>query len=439
MSRRVWLCAIICACWALITPAALRAQAPAREPAFVYAANAYTPKGYVPSIYLPRHDTLYLLADQPSALAPRRTLVYWWPLSNEYRADWTERNELITSTLEVVRAGQVVQTYRLSDYVVQYDAQNAYDTLQLFSGAEASARYDAFVQARTAYWEQVRAYQDQFMEYTLKLNEAAQQSDGGTKPQAVPERPQPPADFTLYSSVPVQAFSVKLPAGEYRIRLRRPDGSLLPEGERSLIVFQARRQAISYTIVPQNKWTVPEQSDDPSHVIYTQGRSTLYFQPFFAEEYNELYYTRLNNPQSREGRADRWEWVNLKPFAAASLAVTPEGGAARPIAFRPYRVNQLPGTALGYEVVDYDPKTMRGSPSFEGFKLDVDASVPALSIVLTGRDGQPVPGSQRQVRLLQTPNPIIFYALPFVAFLIGGAMIAWRRSQLMKLPREVVM
>ncbi|MBI5880127.1 MAG: hypothetical protein HZB53_20960 [Chloroflexi bacterium] len=412
------------------------AQAPERVPAFVYAVNAYMPDGYAASIYLPQHDTLYLLADQPNAVAPRNTLIYFWPIDNEYRADWTARNDLVSSVLEISGNNRPPQTFDLTNYVVQYDTAEPYDSLRITTGAEAQQRYDAFVDERNNYWKSVQDYQDRFAEYGAKLDEAVKNSEGGTKPQPVPPAPQEPPPFTRQSSVPVKSFVFSLPAGEYRMRLRDPGGAWLPGLDRKLVVFRERRQAISYNVVPQSKWTKPEQSDDPGQAIYAPGQATLYFAPFLAAEYNDLYYARLANPQSTEGRVDQWQWIRLKALEGTTLHVRGQDGATRAVLFAGYRVNQLPGAALGYEVVDYNPKTMRGSPSFTGFKLVLDASQPTFSIELKDSDGRVMPGSQREVRALQPVNTVLWFALPAVPLLAGAAIMLRRRRGFAKLPPD---
>ncbi len=436
MSRVPRIALLLCALAALGAPAPLAAQAPTREPAFVYAVNAYMPDGYTPSIYLPQHDTLYLLADQPNAVAPRNTLIYYWPIDNAYRADWTARNELVSSTLEVSGGSLPSRTFELTDYIVQYDAADPYDSLRVYTGAEARTRYDAFVDERNAYWKAVQDYQDRFVEYGAKLDEAVQKSEGGTKPQNVPPPPEEPPPFTKQASVPVKAFVLSLPAGEYRMRLRDPGGAWLPGLDRKLVVFRARRQAISYNVVPQSKWTVPEQSDDPGQAIYAPGQATLYFAPFLSAEYNDLYYRRLQNPQGTDGRPDQWTWIRLKPLEGTTLQVRGGDGSTRAVQFLGYRVNQLPGAALGYEVVDYDPKTMRGSPSFKGFNLEIGASQPVLSVALQDGSGRILPGSEREVRALRDTNPVLWFALPGAPLVAGAVVMLLRRRRFAKLPPD---
>lgn len=71
---------------ALLTASA-HAQAPARTEGLVYGVNAATPDGIVVGTLVPREvDTVYLLADRTSVVSPRRTEIYFWPITNRYRA-----------------------------------------------------------------------------------------------------------------------------------------------------------------------------------------------------------------------------------------------------------------------------------------------------------------------------------------------------------------
>ena len=46
-------------------------------------------------------DTIYLLADVSNVLSPRETFVFYWPLDNEYKADWLKGDQLLTGTLQI--------------------------------------------------------------------------------------------------------------------------------------------------------------------------------------------------------------------------------------------------------------------------------------------------------------------------------------------------
>ncbi len=88
----------------------IRAQEPDKVKAFVYSGQVFDGLGYVSVFYPPSVGTIYLLADQQNVLSPRRTLVYFWPLTNAYKADWSSMNQIVTGTLEILDGDEVVAT-----------------------------------------------------------------------------------------------------------------------------------------------------------------------------------------------------------------------------------------------------------------------------------------------------------------------------------------
>lgn len=425
--RRVLL-GILMALVTLATPAG--AQAPPKERQFVYGVNAFDGKGFAGTFY-PRHvKTMYLMADVPNVVAPRYTLVYFWPITNEYRADWDGLNEAVQGVLEVLQGDRVVQQLEQTRYVIQYPDGLDGPPL-LYVGQEAEARYARFQEERRAYRDRLEAYTQARLAYQEALQQAMRDREQG-KAVTLPSPPEEPEPFTFFSTPVNDGFVLSLPAGVYRIRVRLPDGTILPESQRQLVVFSHRRQGIGYTVIPQSRWTTPEQADDPARVIYARPGTVMYLQPFVAREYNELYFTRLSSPQSTAGSEDRWVWSYLAPHEGGSLEVRAGGGEAVRVERRPYRVRQLPGPALGYEVLEYDPDNPEmgtRSPDFWGYPVHVEPGRKTYTIRLVDEAGEEVPGSARQVRVLFTANGWALFLVPLIPLTFGISVIAWRREQ----------
>jgi hypothetical protein len=91
-----------------------------------------------------------------------------------------------------------------------------------------------------------------------------------------------------------------------------------------------------------------------------------------------------------------------------------------------YYVRQLAGSALGYEIVLHGPDSDR-DVTFSGFEIFVDD--PEMQIHLLDTDGNVMPHSQREIRILQTDNSPWIYALSILP-LFGGlvAILLRRRS-----------
>lgn len=328
-----------------------QAQEPDKVKAFVYSGQVFNDLGHVSVFYPPSVDTIYLLADQQNILSPRWTLVYFWPLTNAYKADWSSMNQIVTGTLEILDGDEVAATI-----------------------------------------------------------------------------PVEPVFSNIYTAG--RGSVVNLPAGRYDVRLRADDGSIVPGSRRKLVVFEARRRGLGYQIVPQEKWTRPERTDEPKDVIYAREGTAFYLQPMEKREYNELYYARLEDPQSQSGHKDRWTWVYVRPFEEAGNLILDFGDQTVEALAKPYRVEQLPGPVLGYRVVDYDPATEKHPPDLVAYQLFVDANHASYRLRLQDADGRPVFGSRRQVRRVSDINSWALYFLAGLPLTIGGLCLVSRRERL---------
>lgn len=422
--KRILLCVFV-SLWLLSFGLPLSAQAPERREAFVWATTVFAGVQYESTFTPPDSDTIYLMADRSHVLAPRSTLVYEWPITNRLLADWLTRNEFVAGALVLRDGAGREERMDVTDYVIQFDGDAPAETLALHTGPEATAQYAAFDQARAAYAQALHAQFRLEQEYQAALTAAAQAATRG-EILPIPDGPPPPLPpFTRYSTEVKRAFVLNLPVGEYRLRLERPDGSLEPTSEKRLVVFAPRRYGVGYRVMPESKWTVPEESNDPRNAIYALPGSQLYLQPFAEFEVNELAYGRMLDAQARGLRADRYVWVHTTPYPSVALQVIQQGQVVAGAANQPYFVRQLPGASLGYRIEEFDPATEE-SPTFYGYGVTVGK---ALRIQLVDSDGQPVPGSQREVRPIQPVDRRAIYGFSLLPLLIGGAVLLRRRAR----------
>jgi hypothetical protein len=359
------------------------AQAPEKVREFVYGVNVYNGTEYHGTFYPPSEDTLYILADITNIISPRNTLVYFWPATNELKADWDNLNEVVDGTLEIVQGGEVIDTL---------------DREQLFDDVTQG-----------------------------KLKEEP------------PPPPEQPAPFLFFSTGIHDGFALTLPAGTYTIRLRDNDGQIVADSERELVVFSPQREGVGYTVVPQDKWTIPDQSDDPSQILYARGGTVIYLQPFAEEEYNEQFFTRLETPQDATSSADRWMWVHLQPQDGQYLEVLHGDQVVDSVDKKAYVVKQLPGTALGYEILDQekaeDERSRSRTPDFEGYEIEAAPDQPSMTIRLVDADGKVIRGSEREIKLVDPQFSSMLFILPAIPLLVGGGMIFWRKRRFARLPK----
>ncbi|HEY3230186.1 MAG TPA: hypothetical protein VGJ87_13270 [Roseiflexaceae bacterium] len=413
------------------------AQAPQKERAFVYGINAALPTGYSGSFAPPLVPSIYLLADQTSMISPRMTEIYFWPITNEYVADWNTLNQVVSGTLEISRNGRLVASVESTKYTIHYTSHGSRTTAELFlaqAAEDAQARFKAeqkrFQKESSDYLKAERAW-------TAAVEAARIKREAGES-VSLPPNPQPPAPINMYSNGLNHGFPIELEAGDYQIQLRSPDGTIVSQSQRSLIIFAPRRIAVGYTVVPETRWTTPEQVNDLSDVILGTAGSTLYLEPHVTREYPARAYELLQNPQTPGAESAEWSWEIGEPTTRGQLEIVAGDQVVdrRPLA--PYRAKQVPGSTLGYEIHPFVPGDQAAStvPDFEAYPVRLEQSA-AYSIRLVSPQGTIVPGSARQVRV---PAPVGFtqlLVLPTVP-LILGAWIVTRRRRRLRLPRDAV-
>lgn len=425
----------------LLLVTSVLAQAPDKKREFVYGIQAFTGRAYDGTFYPLTEDTLYLLADVSNIVSPRQTLVYFWPVTNEYKADFDTLSETVPGTLEILQGGQVVQSLTQTDYVIQYPHGLESGEVYVYLGQEAKTQYQEFERHKQAYRDAVFAYH----EANIAYRQAAQErlSSGELKTE-LPPPPEEPAPLNFFSTGVYDGFHVKLPTGSYTMRLKSADGQIMPESERQLVLFTEQRQGVSYTLIPQDKWTIPEQSHDPSQTLYARSGTVIYLQPFAEKEYNELYYTRLKAPQSSKGRGDHWQWVPQAPLQAAHLEILFNGQVVQSLAQKSYIVKQTQGKALGYQIMEQSQgeteRERTRTPDFVGYEVQVGPEQPSFTVRLVDAEGRVLLGSEREIRLVSPQYSSALYFLPLLPLVIGFALALWRASRLARMPKygEVV-
>ncbi|HHV45274.1 MAG TPA: hypothetical protein GXX57_11530, partial [Firmicutes bacterium] len=238
-------------------------------------------------------------------------------------------------------------------------------------------------------------------------------------------------------------FVVNLPAGEYRIRMLDTEGNLVPDSERKLVVYSHRRTGLGYQMRPDSRWNQFELSNDVSQVIYVKDETAFYVLPFETKQYDMFYYTRmlfLHDPLAGQGTKGLGLWVQLNEVPGLTLQVLKDGKVVQEITKKPYYVQQTPGYALGYYVVEFDPEAegMQGrAPTFEAYKLDLSENQGTWQLRFVDEEGNVVPGSVRELRWINDQNLwVIFLATLFP--LVVGAIVLVRRRMTAKRPKAPV-
>jgi hypothetical protein len=395
---------------------------------FVYGITFFDGYLYGNAVSPPNTDTIYLIANVKNVIAPRNTMIYYWPLTNRYLADWESKNQLVTGTLEILDGNKLISTIELDKYLVQYDSENPLDTLKLHVGQDAEAAYDHFKELQVQYQNDMQAYHIAQQAYRDKVSELLE-SDAAKKGELTeedfPDPPQSVPPMTLHSQTVAEGFVISLPDGTYHIRMRLPDGSIQPNSEKKLLVFAELEEGSSYNVVPESRWTKPEQSDFADNAIYTTTGATIYLTPFRQGKYNEYYYRHMEDPQDQSSRIDRNIWVSFEPLKNVTLEVMQGKQIIERLPLEGFIVQQLSGSAKGYEVVAFNPET-RDRPSFEGYQIELGNSLSGLGVQLVDENNSIIKGSHRSIRTLNTNRAWIMYLIANLPFLVGVGIILER-------------
>jgi len=390
---------------------------------FVYGTNHFTGSIYS-STFIPKNiNNYYVLANQTSILAGRLTEVYYWPITNQYKANWDGANVVVQGNLEILQGTKILQSIPLTDYVIQYDGNNQSETTVIYVGDEAIAARKNYENLQEKYRQDLATYNDQLNIYNEEYDTALDELVKGTiTADQLPVRPDAPTGFTLFSTELLTGFPVNLPVGEYDIRLRLPDGSVQQYSEKHLVVFDSLAEGIGYEVAAEARWNLPVTSTDDNEVIYGLKDTTYYIKPMRERQFNEQYYTRMNNPQDTASRKDRTVWESFGQAKDVTLQVSSQLDTTR-IDLQSFYVQQILGTKLGYDILIFDPASM-SEPSFTGFKFATDQGW-IYSISLLDSNGNVIQGSSRQIRIIKPGLSWPIYLLstfPLIVGLIGMAL-----------------
>ena len=438
---------------------------------FVYGVNAYNGTLYQGVFHPPSVDTIYLLADTINIISPRKTLIYYWAVTNEYKADFDSMNEDIPGTLEIKLKGELVLTVEPTDYVIQYPEGITRGAAEVYLGGAAQRKYGEWEEALRIYRLDVSEYYEASRNWRTDLTERVQSGKVTSEDDVLVSQPMRPADF-LYSSTKVfRGVPLNLPPGEYDIQMRNDAGKIVADSVKKLVVFQSDRVGVGYTVIPEDKWTTPEQTYNPDEMLYVRSDNTLYLDPFFESEYNEQYFTHLEAPQAPNFVNFDWKWVKEENFKisdpsrwrrsedadvtfigerrpgphindegiAYDMQVVERDMLQNPIEFEDYMVRQNPGKALGYEILEAMEGLSQGmrdrSPDFSAFQIIVRRSIQDLEVNLQGDDGAILSGSGRTVDVVRGSGSTDLFLALILPIVLGIVMVGYRRYSL-KIHRE---
>ena len=431
MTNRTCLILLLCL---ILVGAVAQAAPPERERQNVYGITPWTGKEYGGTFAPAGVDKIYLLADTDHVLNTLETEVYYWPITKEYMANWFESREIIDGKLKILQDGKEIALLERQPYAHLYPQGFYAGASELITGEDAKRKYEEYQNAVEDYWEmadEFRKTQAQYEREMTDILEEVMETGRTFDEHELPVPPKEPVPPIWYVTGVIESFIVNLPAGEYSIQTIDSSGNLVPDTKKKLKVFEERRTGVAYQIIPESKWTRPEQSNDISQILYLEGERTMYMKAVHASEYNQHDYLRmtsLEKPLAGKGAESAYMWVHLDEVPDAKVQILEGGKIVQEISPKPYFVSQSPGYTLGYDIVDFDPDApeLQGrEPSFEAMKLQIGPG--SYQIRVVNGDGEVVKGSLREVRSINTVSAWQLYLLSAIPAVIGLIVVLRRR------------
>ncbi len=410
---------------------------PVREEQFIYSILAYSGADYTGTFSGEDSEAVYILTNTDNFLSARKTFVYYWPLTSELKTDSSVLNHALSGTLEIQSKNGETQKIPLSAYTY-FNIQGEYEiNWVVVTGEEAIEAYQLYEYLIDDYLLKMEIFENQKELYNDTMTKLSQAvailrkegkdfSDLLKQAQALiaPEQPEYP-DYYKSPPVPPQiGFKVNLPEGEYALRFITNNGNIMEGSERKIISFKNQRyQSAGLDIIPGDKWTRPVSSKTPSAIIYIDGSSDIYLRSFYQEEYNDLYYNKLIKNDAK-GNPDLSKWIQIQQIPHAQIKLSSTNGENIIIDESPFFIEQIPGSSLGYEIVEFEPdgKHKGQNPGLQAFHIPIDTHIRSLNLEVLDSNGDVLQGAYRQIRIIQKNGnkfaALIFVLLPLIILIL---------------------
>ena len=423
--------------FALIIIAISGADVPVREEQLIYSIMAFNGKDYSSTFCNEKSDTIYLIANQDSFVAVRKTFVYFWPISNEWKADISTLNYTFDGELKVDQKKTDTKVIS-SKFYTFYNKLGKYEqNWEVAVGEKAESIVQSYQGMMAEYQRNTTFYEKEKKSFDFIMDKIVRQiteiKKTGTdisglveelKMMQAPLPPVPPNEYIVPPSPVQQAFIINLPIGEYNISFINTDGTVMEGSEKHVVVFEKRRSSeVGFELIPGNKWTRPVESKNSSAVLYVDGSTDLYLRPFFQDEFNDLYYRKMLDNNAK-GNIHLMNWVHIQQVPDSRILLSGESSKDQIVQEQPYIVEQEEGAALGYRIVPYDKEGIHKGkdPSLIAFRLPLERKMKSISVRLQSSDGLDFPDSNRQIRVIskfQKHQILLFFCfVPVLVMLI---------------------
>jgi hypothetical protein len=409
----------------------INAEVPKLEEQFIYSLTSFNGRGYSHTFAGEESEKIYILADGESIISPRKTFVYYWPITDELMTE--------PSLLDIELSGVlVVDTpsgpfeYNLDTYTFYNNAGNFEQNWQISLGHEAEEVWENYKQLQRQFQELNINFQREAEAYEKRANELMERglslrSEGKDTSEIIallkslkaPEIPDNPITrvYQVPPAEPKMGFVINLDPGTYPIYFLAGDGKIMEGSQKELVVFSTEREdMIGIEVIPENKWNRPTASRTPSSVIYVDGSEALFLRPFTQKEFNNQHYARLRQNDS-EGNPNFMSLYKMQYIPGAKISMTSKEGKSELLEEGGFYVEQEPGPQLGYSIIpvgDSGDLTEKRDPDMTAHHFQLEGEQRSYHFEVFDTDGNPLPTGRREVRVItaaSTAYPVYLLAL----------------------------
>jgi len=400
---------LIVLCITVVLSIWVQAFKPEAREELVYGLNLWNGNTYTNTFCPQEKDEINVIANNNNVFAIREIPVYFWPITNEYKLNWSENSKTYNGTLEILRDNEIVESIKMIKYTFRIPDKNDFTKRELLTGNEAEEAYREYTKKLDQYYINLDEYELEFKKYYEKIKELISRTN--VKEEDVPKEPKQPVLTNVYVYEPEEAFIINVKEGQYYMRLKNEKNQIVKGTEKKLIAFTSNREGIGYKILPENKWNKPKISNELQDTLYIKkGETTLFLQTFISAEYAEEEYNNLHELNKTNNKINKqYVWVHLKPYHPEKLQLLINDKIISEIKEKPYYVKQTPGYSSGYQIEEWNEDLIDTIPTFWGFRVDLNAE--KYTIRMVNNKGEVVFGSERKIRTIKSKYIDFLYIL----------------------------
>ena len=389
------------------------ADEPDRTEQFVYTMRAFDGIEYVSTFVRPESHGIYMLADRDTVMIPRKSLVYYWAITDEWRVDTEALNRPLDGTIVVTEPEGTERSYERVPVTI-FQLRGEAGEWKVAAGAEAVQAYSSYSAAQRDYVEQIREYNRRVDAYTAEARRLADaivsarraDEDFGDllrqfEALEEPMAPRVPATYRVPPFEPLLGFVVNLPEGTYQVRFEDSEGRTVQDSTHKVSAFSPlSTDQAGIEVIPADRWTRPVTVPHPDSVIYLNGAIDIYLRPFYQNRYNDYTYAKLRRNDAAGSPAQEI-WVRHSDMRNPTIALRTSESTLE-IANTAFTVEPLDASRPGYTIEPIPAGRTDAVADLIAHPIDiVEADWTRASIGVIDREGRNVPGGSREIRIVQ--------------------------------------